>query len=83
MKLTDMIKSYTQNMNLKATLNKKIKLSDGVIFEKGTVSEFLIKKENGNYHFEALGSACDVKPEEITILDKTNAPVKKTRKKSI
>lgn len=83
MKLSDMVKSYTNNMNLKANLNKKIKLDDGTVFKKDTVSEFLIKKENGNYHFEAMGSACEVSPEEITMIDVKNAPVKKIKKKSI
>lgn len=83
MKLTDMIKSYTQNMNLKAKLNKKIKLDDGVIFKKDTISEFLIKKENGNYHFEAMGSACEVKAEEITMIDEKNIPIKTVKKKMI
>lgn len=45
MKLTDMIKSYTQDINLKAKLNKKIKLDSGFIFKKDTVSDFLIENQ--------------------------------------
>lgn len=80
MKLTDMIKSYTQNINLRAKLNQPIKVSDEVILKKDTVSEFLIKKDNGNYHFEAMNTACEVKPEEITILEPAKTLVKKSKK---
>lgn len=80
MKLTDMVKSYTQNMNLKAKLKQAIKLDDGIILEKDTVSDFLIKKQNGNYHFEAMNTACEVMPKEITILEPKENSVKKIKK---
>ena len=70
-------------MNSKATLNKKIKLNDGTVFKKDTISEFLIKKENGNYHFEAMGSSCEVKAEEITMVDVKHIPENKVKKKTI
>ena len=68
MKLSDAIRSYSENINLKATLNLEIKLDNGTILVKNTVSDFLIEKSNGNYHFEAMDTACEVEPSEITII---------------
>lgn len=68
MKLSALIASYTSNMKLKAKLNRQIKLDDGTVFRKGTVSDILIKKDEDTYHFEAKNSACTVKASEITFI---------------
>jgi len=63
-----MIASYTSNMRLKAKLKKQIKLDNGTVFKKGTVSELLIAKENNTYHFEAKNQACTVDKQELEFL---------------
>ena len=68
MKISEMIRSYANQPKLKAQLKKRIKLDDGTVFKKGTVSEILIDKMDGTYHFEAKNSACTVKADEITFL---------------
>lgn len=68
MKLSDMVRSYTSNPRGKAKLKKRIKLNDGTVFKKGTVSDLLIKKDDGSYHFEALNSACTVTSDEIEMI---------------
>jgi hypothetical protein len=68
MKLSDMVALYARNPRAKAKLKKRIKLDDGTTFKKGTVSELLIDKGDGTYHFEANHSACTVKADEIEFL---------------
>lgn len=68
MRISDMIASYINEPKLKAKLKQEIKLDDGTVFEAGTVSELLIKKHDGSYHFESLNSACTVKVEEIEFI---------------
>lgn len=68
MKLTDMVKSYTRNPKAKARLRERIKLDNGDVLEKGTVSELLIAKGNGKYHFEADHTACTVNENEIEFI---------------
>jgi hypothetical protein len=69
-KLSDMITAYATRPFLKARLKIRIKLDDGTIYRKGTVSELLIDKGNGTYHFEAKGSACTVTDGEIELIDR-------------
>lgn len=68
MNISDMVKSYLEDIKSKASLNKEIKLSNGKVLKKGTVSQILIKKDNGNYHFEVNDNACEVTKEEITFI---------------
>lgn len=68
MKLSDLIKSQCSNGNLKAKLKVRIKLDNGTVLRKGTVSEFLIRRDDGTYHFEANNTACRVKIEEIEFI---------------
>lgn len=68
MKLSDMISSYINAPKLKAKLKQEIKLDDGTVFEAGTVSQLLIKKHDGSYHFESMDSACTVKSEELEFI---------------
>jgi hypothetical protein len=68
MKLSDMVRAYTSNTKLKAKLKKRIKLDNGDVLKKGTVSDLLIDKGNGEYHFEANNTACTVKRDEIEII---------------
>ena len=64
-----MIIAYAIRPGLKARLKIRIKLDDGTIYRKGTVSELLIDKGNGTYHFEAKGSATTVTAEEIELIN--------------
>ena len=65
MKITDLIASYITNPKLQGKLKNEISLDDGTIFQKGTISEVLIKKHDGNYHFESDHSDCTVSHDEI------------------
>jgi hypothetical protein len=68
MKLSEMITSYVSNPRSKAKLKKRLKLDDGTVYKKGTVSEILIKKNDGTYHFEANNSACTVTEDELEFI---------------
>ncbi len=52
----------------KAKLKKRIKLNNGIVLKAGTISDILIEKDDGKYHFEAENTACIVDRSEITIL---------------
>jgi hypothetical protein len=69
MKLSQLLKNY--NPSLKAKLNKSIKLDNGHVFKKGTVSDLLIQKDEVSYHFESQNNACTVSKDEITFIKKT------------
>ena len=68
MKLMDMVKSYASQPRLKGRLLVEITLDDGTVYPKGTVSNLLVQKTEGTYHFEADHSACTVSVDEIEIL---------------
>lgn len=68
MKLSAMIAAYAARPLLKARLKKGMRLDDGTVFRKGTVSDLLIDKGGGTYHFEAKHSAITVTADEIEII---------------
>lgn len=65
MKLSDMIASYISAPKLQGKLKNEVTLDDGTVFEQGTLSQLLIKKHDGSYHFESDHSACTVSHDEI------------------
>lgn len=67
-KLSDLIRSYTSAPRMKAKLKKRIKLNTGEVLKKGTVSDLLIEKDDGTYHFEAENTACIVTADEIEMI---------------
>lgn len=71
-KLIDLIRNYRPS--LKGKLKKQIKVvvcpttQQKKILRKGTVSDILIPKGDGTYHFEANNIAITVTADEIEIL---------------
>jgi hypothetical protein len=66
MKLSELLGKFRPG--LKAKLLVEIKLNNGSVMPKGVISDLLIDKGNGTYHFEYDHDACEVKSEEIKIL---------------
>jgi hypothetical protein len=68
MKLSQMVAAYARNPRAKAKLKQRIELDNGDVLEAGIVSELLISKGDGKYHFEADHTACTVTEDEIEFL---------------
>jgi hypothetical protein len=68
MKISQMVASWASNPKAKAKLKVQIELDDGTVFEVGTVSDLLIAKGDGKYHFESDHSACTVTEDEIEFI---------------
>lgn len=66
--ISDLVRSYGSSPRMKAKLKIEIKLDDGTVYPIGTVSDLLISKGNGQYHFEADNSACTVTANEIEFI---------------
>lgn len=69
MKLSQMIAAYKPG--LKAELLVDVTVSDNgsdYVFKAGTISQFLIDKGDGTYHFEADDHAFTAKLDEIKLL---------------
>lgn len=68
MELSKLLYNYTSSPKLKARLLVELTLSDGTEYPIGTISDLLIDKDNGTYHFEANHSACTVSRDEIEFI---------------
>jgi len=68
MSMMDLIMRAARNRRAKAKLTKAIKLNNGRTLKKGTVSDLLIDKGDGTYHFEANDTACTVTSDEIEMI---------------
>jgi len=68
MKLSALTAAYATGPFLKARLRKGMRLNDGTVFRKGTMSDILIDKGDGTYHFEAKNLATTVSFDEIEII---------------
>ena len=69
MKLTHLITQYGRSPFLKATLVKDIEFTDNSgnrqIFKAGSLSDLLIDRGDGTYHFECNNHAIIVEDHEI------------------
>lgn len=72
MKLSDMIRSYATKPKMKARLildiNIKYEFRDDEVMPAGTISDLLIERDDGSYHFEALDTAIIVQADEIEFI---------------
>lgn len=68
MKLSELLGNYKPD--LRAELKVRVELDNGEVLEKGCISDLVIDKGDGTYHFEVDNDACTVTREEIHIFKK-------------
>ena len=73
MKLSKMIDSWVSSSHVKARLlvdiNVKHQFQDDILLEVGTISDVLIERDDGTFHFEAKNTATRVTRDEIEIIE--------------
>jgi hypothetical protein len=69
MKLSQLIENYTKSPHLKGRLKINVELDNGDIVNAGTVSDLLIPKGCGKFHFEAGNTAFTADEKEIEFID--------------
>jgi len=69
MKLSELFSKHNTNPFLKAKLKIHVTLDNGEALRKGCISDLLIDKGDGTYHFERNNVACTVNADEIKLID--------------